>query len=83
VLKALVVSDDEIQRQLAELTGRHKCIGCLAEVEREEYFANDFMCVPCAEKAEHYPLATTPSVPEPVKATAEEIPPQAGSEAQR
>ena len=66
VLKAILMIDDEILRGRAELTGRHRCIGCLAEVPREEYFANDFMCRECAAKSESYPLASTPGGASPV-----------------
>jgi len=37
-----------------------KCCSCLAEIKAAEYFANDFYCTPCALKATHYPLRTTP-----------------------
>jgi hypothetical protein len=43
--------DEETPRQLAERTGRHYCIRCLAEVASDEYFANDFFCDRCAEEA--------------------------------
>ena len=65
VLKAILMIEDEIPRGLPELTGRHRCIGCLAEVPAGEYFAHDFMCVECAERSETYPLASTPGVEEP------------------
>ncbi len=83
MLKALVMSHEDIQRQLPELTGRHKCINCLAEIGSEAYFENDFMCVACAEKAERYPLATTPHAPETDKEPAEEASPRTGTGAQR
>jgi hypothetical protein len=60
VLKATVMIDDEIPRALNELSGRHRCIGCLADVPAAEYFANDFMCDECAGRSASFPLASTP-----------------------
>lgn len=60
VLKATVMIEDEIPLGLSELSGRHRCIGCLGDVPSAEYFANDFMCRECAEKSGHFPLASTP-----------------------
>ncbi|MGK2858547.1 MAG: hypothetical protein ACSLFQ_15205 [Thermoanaerobaculia bacterium] len=59
--------EDELPRGFDELTGRHRCIGCLADVPAAEYFANDFMCLECAAMSGYYPLASTPeaSVPGP------------------
>jgi hypothetical protein len=51
--------DDAPPRLLNERTGKHYCIVCLREVRSEEYFRNDHICDPCAEKDE-YPLASTP-----------------------
>jgi hypothetical protein len=42
--------DEETPRQLAERTGIHYCVRCLAEVPSDEYFANDFCCDRCAEQ---------------------------------
>lgn len=56
----MLMIEDEIPRRLNELSGRHLCIGCLAEVSAAEYFGNDFMCLACAERSEHFPLASTP-----------------------
>ncbi|MFA6956007.1 MAG: hypothetical protein WC538_09070 [Thermoanaerobaculia bacterium] len=56
----MVMIDDEIPRRLNELSGRHLCIGCLAELPAAEYFANDFICRECAGRSESYPLASTP-----------------------
>lgn len=62
----MVMIDDEIPRRLSELSGRHRCIGCLAEVPAAEYFANDYMCDECADKSVSFPLASTPGTgPEP------------------
>lgn len=44
--------DEETPRNLAERTGRHRCIRCLAEVVEDEYFANDQVCDACGEKFE-------------------------------
>ena len=44
--------EEETPRQLAERTGRHYCVRCLAEVAADEYFANDFCCDRCAEEEE-------------------------------
>jgi hypothetical protein len=52
--------DDETPRQLAERTGKHYCVRCLAEVTVDVYLRNDFLCDACAEKDE-YPLQSTPS----------------------
>jgi len=60
----MLMNDDEIPRRLNELSGRHLCIGCLAEVPAAEYFANDFMCLACAERSESFPLASTPGAAE-------------------
>jgi hypothetical protein len=35
-------------RNLPERTGYHHCTRCLADVDREEYFANDHQCARCA-----------------------------------
>ncbi|MGA7615852.1 MAG: hypothetical protein WBX15_11810 [Thermoanaerobaculia bacterium] len=60
------MTEREISRQLPERTGRHHCISCLQEVPGEEYFANDFLCNGCAEKAGHFPLSSTPcDLPQP------------------
>ena len=77
------MSDEDIQCQLPELTGRHICANCLTEIGREEYFANDFLCARCAETVERYPLATTPNAPEPVKDTPDDASSEAGSGSQR
>jgi hypothetical protein len=69
VLKAMVMIDDEMPRGLSELTGRHRCIGCLAEVAAAEYFAHDFMCRACAEKSGQFPLASTPGHSDPAPGT--------------
>lgn len=60
MLKALIMIDDEIPRGLSELSGRHRCIGCLADVPAADYFANDYMCNECADRSGSYPLASTP-----------------------
>jgi len=59
VLQTLAV-DDETPRQLAERTGKHYCVRCLAEVADDVYLRNDFLCDACAERDE-YPLQSTPS----------------------
>jgi hypothetical protein len=53
-------SADEIPRRLPERTGKHVCVGCLAETTGESYFANDHLCDACAARVE-YPLASTPA----------------------
>ena len=47
-----------------ERSGRHFCASCFKEMSAEEYFAGDFYCVDCAEKADRgeYPLASTPDI---------------------
>jgi hypothetical protein len=55
-------SGDDIPRALPERTGRHLCVGCLAETPAERYFANDHLCDACAG-TEEYPLASTPAAP--------------------
>jgi hypothetical protein len=70
VLKATVMIEDEIPRGLPELTGKHRCTGCLADVPAAEYFACDFMCRECAGKSGLYPLASTPGEPSPASARA-------------
>jgi hypothetical protein len=54
------MDEETVLRELEELTGRHRCVGCLALVKREEYLANDFTCRACDEKFGKYPLASTP-----------------------
>jgi hypothetical protein len=51
--------DDPLPRELAERTGKHICVKCLAQIPAEEYFRNDHICDECASKSE-YPLASTP-----------------------
>ena len=51
--------DDRTPRQLAERTGRHLCVECLASIPLDEYLRNDHICDGCAAKDE-YPLASTP-----------------------
>ena len=53
-------SADEIPRRLPERTGKHLCVGCLAETPAESYFANDHLCDACVTR-EAYPLASTPA----------------------
>lgn len=43
---------------LTEKTGKHKCTGCLADVAREEYFANETLCSACDARKEEYPCAS-------------------------
>ena len=45
--------DDAIPRNLAERTGKHRCIRCLAEVPADVYFANDQVCDECGERFEN------------------------------
>ena len=56
----VVMFDEETPKNRHGLTGKHRCVQCLEEVESEEYFANDFLCSGCAEKLGDFPLATTP-----------------------
>jgi hypothetical protein len=51
--------DEPTPRQLAERTGRHLCVRCLAPIPAEEYFRNDHICDACAT-ADEYPLKSTP-----------------------
>ena len=51
--------DDETPRQLAERTGKHYCVRCLAEVTVDVYLRNDFLCDACAS-SEEFPLRSTP-----------------------
>jgi hypothetical protein len=44
------VLEDETPRQLAERTGKHLCVKCLAEVDSDECLRNDHLCDACAEK---------------------------------
>ena len=53
--------DDVTPRQLAERTGKHYCVRCLAEVGHDDYLANDHVCNQCAASDE-YPLKSTPDV---------------------
>ena len=39
---------DSVPKQLREKTEKHYCVKCLREVERDEYFENDFLCDSCA-----------------------------------
>ena len=43
---------DSVPKQLREKTEKHYCVRCLREVERDEYFANDFLCDQCANVEE-------------------------------
>ena len=42
--------DEQTPRDLAERTGKHRCIRCLADVPGGEYFANDHLCDACARE---------------------------------
>jgi len=42
--------DEQTPRDLAERTGKHRCIRCLADVPGDEYFANDHLCDSCARE---------------------------------
>jgi hypothetical protein len=53
------VQEDGPPRELAERTGKHFCVKCLAPVRTEEYLRNDHICDACAASDE-YPLASTP-----------------------
>jgi NMD protein affecting ribosome stability and mRNA decay len=53
-------SADDIPYRLAERTGRHLCVSCLAETPAASFFVNDHLCDACAAR-EEYPLASTPS----------------------
>jgi len=49
-----------VPRFLAEHTaGPRTCASCLGATDREEYFAGDYYCDPCADKAHDYPWRTT------------------------
>jgi len=39
---------EALPRQLKEKSEKHYCVRCLREVERDEYFDNDFLCDSCA-----------------------------------
>ena len=39
---------DAVPKQLKEKSEKHYCVRCLREVEKDEYFANDFLCDDCA-----------------------------------
>jgi hypothetical protein len=56
--------DEPLPRRMTERTGKHACIRCLAEIDPETLQRNDFLCDPCAADGD-YPLASTPSAPEP------------------
>ena len=58
-VSSAAMHDDAPPRQLNERTGKHFCVRCLAEVEAEELFRNDYLCEACAQSDE-YPLKSTP-----------------------
>ena len=43
---------EALPRQLKEKSEKHYCVRCLREVERDEYFDNDFLCDSCADAKE-------------------------------
>jgi ribosomal protein L40E len=51
--------EDDAPKQLAERTGKHFCIRCLAEVPAEDYLRTDHVCDDCAAE-NPYPLQSTP-----------------------
>lgn len=57
------MQDERTPRKLAERTGRHYCVKCLAEVPADIYLRNDHICERCAESDE-YPLKSTPDAGE-------------------